>query len=516
MEVEPQKKGRLRTKPDRLTYHLDTTQDHFAYNVSLDRMDEHGNSYYWEVQDILGHRSSRTQTMQLKVEWADGEKTWTKLETLKYHAPKKVLEYVLKNDLTHMPGWEWVIQFLQADERLLPYRKVHMTSRKEVRYEFRGEVARSPKHALELDLKEANDLWKQALQAELDQINEYKTFRVLKDDEPTPAGYKRIPYHFVFDVKIDGQRKACLVAGGHRTDPPKEDTYSGVVSLEAIRMGFIMAQILGLLVCAGDVGNAFLYGRTKEMVYVIAGPEFGPSLVGKRMIIFKSLYGLKTSSARFHEHLSEKLRLMGYIPSKAYLDLWILKQGDHYEYIACFVDDIISFSKDPISIMNELKKTYVMKAVGTPEYYLGGNVIQLGEEWEKEGITTALSAETYITNIVDKLAKMVGVEAFPKSRYKTPMSEEYHSELDMTDLCTPLEASKYRSLIGSANWIVALGRFDIAYATSTLARYSSMPRIGHYKAAQRVFSYLRRYPNGKILIDVKQPPIRNMVKIDTD
>ena len=53
---------------------------------------------------------------------------------------------------------------------------------------------------------------KEAIKAELDQINEYKIFRVLSDDEPTPAGYKTIPYHFVFDVKIDGHRKAKLVA----------------------------------------------------------------------------------------------------------------------------------------------------------------------------------------------------------------------------------------------------------------------------------------------------------------
>ena len=92
----------------------------------------------------------------------------------------------------------------------------------------------------------------------MDQINEYKTFRVLSDDEIIPWEFKRIPYHFVFDVKIDGRRKARLVAGGHKTEPPKEDTYSGVVSLEAVRMGFILSQLLGLLVCAGDVGNAYL------------------------------------------------------------------------------------------------------------------------------------------------------------------------------------------------------------------------------------------------------------------
>lgn len=175
------------------------------------------------------------------------------------------------------------------------------------------------------------------------------------------------------------------------------------------------------------------------------------------------------------------------------------------------MDDVISFSKDPISIMNDLKKTYVMKAVGTPEYYLGGNVVQLGEEWEREGITTALSAETYILNIVDKLAKMVGVDEFSKSKFKTSMADKYHTELDQTKLCSPLKASKYRSLIGSANWVVALGRLDIAYATSTLARYSSMPRKGHYEAAQRIFGYLRRYPKGEILIDMNIPPVRDMI-----
>jgi hypothetical protein len=123
------------------------------------------------------------------------------------------------------------------------------------------EVPKTPKHALQLDQKEQNELWKQAITTELDQINEYKTFRILEDHEYTPTGYKRILYHFVFDVKIDGRRKARLVAGGHRTEPPKEDTYSGVVSLEGVRLGFLLAHMNKLMVCTGDVGNAFLYGK---------------------------------------------------------------------------------------------------------------------------------------------------------------------------------------------------------------------------------------------------------------
>ena len=68
VEEQHKREPRLRKKPERLTYHIDTTQDHFAYNVSLDRMDEQGNSYSWEIQDILGHKEKRNQTMHMKVE----------------------------------------------------------------------------------------------------------------------------------------------------------------------------------------------------------------------------------------------------------------------------------------------------------------------------------------------------------------------------------------------------------------------------------------------------------------
>jgi hypothetical protein len=44
------------------------------------------------------------------------------------------------------------------------------------------------------------------------------------------------------------------------------------------------------------------YLEKNEKVYITAGSAFGESLHGKNLIIDKSLYGLKTSAARFHEH----------------------------------------------------------------------------------------------------------------------------------------------------------------------------------------------------------------------
>jgi hypothetical protein len=99
-----------------------------------------------------------------------------------------------------------------------------------------------------------------------------------------------------------------------------------------------------------DIGNAFLYGKTKEKVYVIACPEFGVDLHGKNLIIDESLYRLKTSAARFHEHLSESLLRLGFKKTKHDPDLWMVDKSSHYEYLAIYVDDILIWSKDPMAV----------------------------------------------------------------------------------------------------------------------------------------------------------------------
>jgi Reverse transcriptase (RNA-dependent DNA polymerase) len=102
-----------------------------------------------------------------------------------------------------------------------------------------------------------------------------------------------------------------LVAGRNWTVIDKEDIYSGVVCMDTVRIGFFLGELYGLSCCACDIGNAFLYGKTKEKVNITAAPEFGTKLYGKALIIDKSLYGLKTSAARFHEHLAESLLRLG-------------------------------------------------------------------------------------------------------------------------------------------------------------------------------------------------------------
>jgi hypothetical protein len=139
------------------------------------------------------------------------------------------------------------------------------------------------------------------------------------------------------------------------------------------------------------------------------------------------LYGLKTSDARFHQHLSHSFLRLGFKKTKHDHDLWMVDISSHYEYLATYVDDILIWSKDPMAVIKSLEETYLLKIVGIPEYYLGRNVEFLGEAWKNQGLGLALSAKIYIQKVIPKFESLFGKEFKP---IKTTMSEGCHPEVD--------------------------------------------------------------------------------------
>jgi hypothetical protein len=103
--------------------------------------------------------------------------------------------------------------------------------------------------------------------------------------ENASVGSKWIPFHMIFDVKVDLTRKARYVTGGHLTDPPTQLTYSSIVTRESVRIAFLIAALNGLEILSVDIGNAYLQAPAREKVHTTAGPEFGPNLEGQTVII---------------------------------------------------------------------------------------------------------------------------------------------------------------------------------------------------------------------------------------
>jgi hypothetical protein len=179
-------------------------------------------------------------------------------------------------------------------------------------------------------------------------------------------------------------------------------------------------------------------------------------------------------------------------------------KSSHYEYLVTYADDILIWSKDPMAVIKSLEKTYMLKSVGIPEYYLVGNVKFHREAWKNQGLRLglALSAKTYIQNIIPKFQGLFGKEF---KSIKIPMSEGYHPEIDDTPLFTKYDSAKYRSIVGCCIWIVVLGIFDIAYATSDMSRLNILPREGHLKEVKRILSYIKTFSKGRVIIDTSYP-----------
>ena len=103
----------------------------------------------------------------------------------------------------------------------------------------------------------------------------------------------------IFDVKNSLKRKARFVAGGHKTAPPPDSVYSSVATLRSLRIVAMLAELNGLKLTGGDIGNAYLTADSAEFVCFTAGPEFG-EFAGHTMVVVKALYGLRSSGDVSH------------------------------------------------------------------------------------------------------------------------------------------------------------------------------------------------------------------------
>ena len=353
-----------------------------SYNEILGKLEEDEEAGIFKFKSIDAHQgplstrdpSYKGSGWNVRVNWENGETTYEPLDIMAKEDPVTCAIYAKDNGLLDTPGWKRFKRIARRQKKLL--RLANQAKLKAFRlrkvYKFGVEIPQNHAEAMRLDRENHNTLWRDAEKKELAQIDEYDVFIDKGKGGNIPSGFKKITVHFVYDCKHDGRRKARLVAGGHLTPAPDDSTYSSVVSLRGLRIVIFLAELNGLQLWGTDIGNAYLEAKTKEKVLIIAGPEFGPR-EGHTLIIDRALYGLKSSGLRWHERFSDVLRDMGFVPSKAENDIWMKHCGDHYEYIARYVDDLAVASRNPDKIMRALTGTYKFKLKGTGplSYHLG-------------------------------------------------------------------------------------------------------------------------------------------------
>ena len=458
-----------------------------------------------------------TRGWQLLVSWKDGSSEWIKLKDIKDSYPVEVAEYSMTNKIASEPAFNWwVHDVLRKRNRIIS--KVKSKYWKTT-HKFGVRVPKTVEEALAIDDETGTDLWKKALNKEMSKVkvawksdDRYSPEQVRTGKAPELIGYQEIKCHVIFDVKMDFTRKARFVAGGHMTETPESLTYSSVVSRDSIRIAFLIAGLNDLDVLAGDVTNAYLNAPCREKIWFEGKIETGNDC-GKVLILTRALYGLKSSGAAWRADLAGTLRDLGYSSTQADPDVWIKLMLDHYEMVLVYVDDILIFSRDPKTAMDELGQMYELKpeSVKPPDIYLGANIekIQLPDGRVEWGMTS----RTYVKNAIKIVESLLaedyeGENARLKTTARNPFPSGYKPELDVTNELHDDMVSRFLQLIGILRWAVELGRLDIYLEVSQLSQHQALPRKGHLEAAYHIFAYLKKHENGaRIVFDPREPNI---------
>ena len=89
--------------------------------------------------------------------------------------------------------------------------------------------------------------------------------------------------------------------------------------------------------------------------------------------------------------------------------------------------------------------------------------------------------------------------------YNSPLEKNDHSEIDMSEELDDSGRTIYMSLIGQLQWLVTLGRYDVATSVMTMPRFRAAPKKGHLDRVKRISGYVRRFQKGCIRVRTGMP-----------
>nr|GEZ91442.1 hypothetical protein [Tanacetum cinerariifolium] len=302
---------------------------------------------------------------------------------------------------------------------------------------------------------------------------------------PAPDNISPLTLKWIFKNKHDEEQtvirnKSRLVVRGYCQEEgiDFEESFTPVAMMEAIRIFLAYVAHKSFTLFQMDVKTAFLHGSLKEDVYVYQPEGFidadHPSYVYK---LKKALYGLKQAPRAWYEELS--MFLLQNHCFKGTIDPTLLIRRFYGDILVVqvYVDDIIFGSTHHryIQLFSDLMKIrFEISMMGEMKFFLGLQVNQ-----SPYGIF--INQSKYVLEILNKY----GMESCDP--LGTPI--EIKDKLDLDQNGTPVDATKYRSMIGALMYITS-SRPDIVHATCLCARYQAKTTEKHLKEVKKIFCYL--------------------------
>nr|GEW23053.1 hypothetical protein [Tanacetum cinerariifolium] len=271
----------------------------------------------------------------------------------------------------------------------------------------------------------------------------------VKEAMTEPAWIKSMQEELIQFKRLDSR----LVVRGYRQEEgiDFEESIAPVARMEVIRIFLEYAEHKSFTVFQMDVKTTFLHGTLKEDVLVCQPEGF---IDADHPIHFfklkKALYGLKQAPRAWYDELSTFLLQNHFFKGTIDPTLFIRRFVDDILVVQVYVDDIIFGSTHPryTHLFSDLMKSrFEMSMMGEMTFFLGLQVNQ-----SPCGIF--LNQSSYVLEILKKY----GMESC--DLVGTP--KVIKDKLDLDQNGTPVDATKYHSMIGALMYLTS-SRPDIDY-----------------------------------------------------
>lgn len=346
--------------------------------------------------------------------------------------------------------------------------------------------------------------WQDAILSEMISLLKNDVFEIVKTDSKQKLVSNRLVLTKKFkpDGSID-KFKARLVAKGfsQQYGVNYHDTFAPVARLESLRLVMALAAEYNLKVHQLDIVTAYLNGKLDEEV-LMKPPEMIVRMLelisnnnqldsgiiqrakkilnkikdgGNACKLKKALYGLKQGGRQWFNTLNQKLKELGFSPTKGEPCLYISHRKKDVMLILTYVDDLLIASSSN-SWISEVKRglccSFEVKDLGLAKFCLGIEIDQTEDH-------ILLSQKGYIC----ELLRRFGMDACNSVTTPAEVNPKYES----TEM---IDERNYKEIIGALLYLSTGTRPDIGNVVSRLAQYSNAPTKDHWVASKRVLRYL--------------------------
>jgi transposase InsO family protein len=356
------------------------------------------------------------------------------------------------------------------------------------------------------------EAWTAAVNTEIAALDSHQALEFIPEELPQGTTIIRSRWLLSKKFKATGEidkYKARLIAQGFTQkeglDFDANAISSPVVDSSTIRLCLGLAAQHNLQIAILDCPTAFLGSTLHETIYLRL-PEGNwqhrdPWKRDRPLVrLRKTLYGLKQSARGWFEDVYDFLvDNLGLTASVAAPGLFL---GDGI-IVLVYVDDIMILTStiDKLtSICEALNRRFRAAPPKGASIPIGDHFqyVGLDVQFDRESHTVYINQSGYIAKVLEQFG-MTNC----RPRY-TPMEEGFKLCLgtgETGEHPEPVDQSLYRQAIGSLLYIALSSRPDIAYAATTLGRFSSSPNSTHWTAVKHLLRYLRATAARKLMLN---------------